>query len=103
MITPVPAAPPPPPAARVFRVHKRRRPVPPASAPAAATADGSRCVTRDPEASRPPPRRDRFEPSWLPRRGAGAPREPRRWREPWPRDPRLRLLFDCLGIDRRSP
>lgn len=50
MSTPAPASPPFP-----FRRPRPCRPVPPLPLAAAPAADGSRCVTRDPETSRPTP------------------------------------------------
>jgi hypothetical protein len=78
MNTPAPASPPPPPPPpRVYRVHKRKRPALPHPANTAQAAAGSRCVTRDPETSRPlvapllarprrlrRRRRDRPSPGW---------------------------------------
>jgi len=102
MSTPVPAAPPPPPL-RLFRVHKRKRPAPSLPLEAAAPADGSRCVTRDPEVSRPPSRTAPFRPAWPNQRRSEHTPPSRHTVQPWPRDPRLRDLFDRLGIDRSTP
>lgn len=63
MSTPVPAAPPPPPN-RAFRMPVRRRPAPSVPLEAAEAASGSRCVTRDPEASSPRRCRRSFWPAW---------------------------------------
>jgi len=100
MSTPVPAAPPPPPN-RAFRMPVRRRPAPSAPLEDAAAADGSRCVTRDPETSPPPRRPAPFRPAWPSRHPERGLPPGRRTFQPWPRDPRLRDLFDRLGIDRR--
>lgn len=102
MSTPVPAAPPPPPL-RVFLVPKRKRLVPSQPLEAAAPADGSRCVTRDPEVSRPPTRTTPFRPAWPRRRQTEHTPSRRPTPQEWPRDPRLRDLFDRLGIDRSNP
>lgn len=80
MTTPAPASPPPlPPAARL-RTPRR----PPLAVPveAARAADGSRCVTRDPETSRPD--LNPLPIRTMPRRRRGPSRPPIGWRHGGP-------------------